>query len=713
MQNISDPSMKDIANELSSLLFEDCRDRQRIASLMEKLLLSNGKNSNGSKSNGAGAVPPDPAIGIWVPSSRDSHPDYERDVRQKQEWPLWANVHKIHKKGVKKRIVFLGESVARGYFFDPHYTVAAELEQVLNKSSSLPACEVIDLARVSIGMDQLLKVAEACIALQPDALVVFAGNNWFHPLSSKLSNKEFEQEYASHNTDLYTGVKHVIEQKLADRAVIFLAALKERFVDRQVPVVFVIPGFNLKDWESNDVERVLPWLPEDRVSAWLEAKEVAQKALTTGETGLLGSAAAKMVAGAPFNPYGYELLAKFHIANKDQQEAVKCLELARDTGLLSLNSETKPRCYSIIEKTIQSQAPAHGIYTVNLSEIFKTVAGIPGRDLYMDYCHLTVKGIKIAMRHTAHILTGIVGNKAISLENIPESGQQPDDNILSIAHFCAAIHNAHSGQPEGILSYHCQKALSLSGVVKEVMQQYIDFSTRYTNSLLCKSFGDIILDGHVQQYEGGSALAHPRNGKLMDIPLIDIITQSLKAAGMDISGKVNELRKKEHKVGTERVNLLESFYCKDYYGHFVTTPAPAFLQARTTNTTFYFVADADRALSFELIYRTPKRAYPGKKIKVCLNDESNIVVEMEMSRKWEKQVFSIAKGRKDGINKIIIVWPYTFEPFEPEGGIFANTLVKAMFPVLGEIHGFSVVVPRDVRSPEVPARSAALEKNTL
>jgi hypothetical protein len=48
------------------------------------------------------------------------------------EWDWWANLGRIEpKEAGRARVVLIGESVARGYLYDPQFTPAMALEMML------------------------------------------------------------------------------------------------------------------------------------------------------------------------------------------------------------------------------------------------------------------------------------------------------------------------------------------------------------------------------------------------------------------------------------------------------------------------------------------------------------------------------------------------------------------------------------------------------
>lgn len=692
MENRPSYVLKNVAAELSALIYENSNDKERMKALLAQLNYFSEEKTEVKGKELKHSSDEDNNIGIWRLVHMNGKSYYERDIRKQLKWPLWAQVHQIKLKGVKKRIVLLGESVARGYFYDPYYTVANELEGILQHVKSAGDVEVIDLARTSTHMEEVLDTAMTSLKLEPDAVVVFAGNNWIGSLSYVLFREDYKIMYGLLQQGLLYEMENFLERKFSSLISGFTQRLQALFKTKQIPVVIVIPPFNLKDWKSDDTEKILPWLPDNRVAKWIDARKLAYNALKNKQYEEFENAAQKMVESDPSNPLGYELLAEAHMINKKWEEAIQCLEQGRDTGLISRGNNSKPRCLRIIADTLQADAATLGMSLVNLPEIFNYLPGIPVPDcrLFLDYCHLTIKGIKIAMKHTAMAVCSALYKLELPVEAIPESGIQPPDEVKAIAHFCAAIHNAHYGQSANILAYHCRLALAFSQEIKKTMLNYIDFSSRNAPTVVCRSFEETIMESVMRQYEGGLALLHPKEGKLMDIVLIDVIVQELLATGTDVRHLVSEIRKKEHGINTEKINLLESFYSRTTYNDFLRQPAPSFYQERSTDSAFQFVTNGDQDIAFEIVLRTPGREYQGKMIKLFVNGLEEHVAEFPMSYKWEKYFFTIRKqALEDGVNRLMIEWPYTLEPLAITSEIDKNTFLTAAFPVLGEIYAFA------------------------
>jgi len=632
------------------------------------------------------------SIGIWKKNVEDGKSIYSRDAARQIEWALWANINELPVKSSKRRLLLLGESVARGYLYDPHYNVAKELDAILNEKNGPWNAEVVDLAKTSISMKELLELADSCTALEPDLAVIFAGNNWDPDLADALNEEDVNTILKVFRQDGFPGIKEFLSNKLKELVTQCLEQLSASLTEKGIPVVFVIPEFNLLDWKSDHIEQGLLWLPEKKMKEWLQAKDMAEQAGADMEK--LGAAAARMVALNPSNPLGYELLGQYYASCRQYAAARDCFESSRDAVLFT-GGVTKPRCYKVIREQILSVAPRLGIKIIDLPAVFASAFPdkIPDKSLFLDYCHLTIEGIKLAMRHTAAAIMGLATGKPVDPESIHASGLYPDRHVQAVAHFGAAIHNAHNGQPQAILQYHCNRSVGFSSRIKDTMLRFIDFSSRHASTFFCKSFEEIISDGEMRQYEGGLlSLAHPRGRKLMDVELVDAIVKALDTIHIQQADVIGRLRINEHGVDARGVNLLNSFYSASDYNEFLSVPKGAFLQYRTLAAPFYFVAGKEHEyLSFSITCRTPERAEEDQHIKIYLNDNEECIATVPMSNNWNTHHFMIAdRLLRSGVNRLVIKWPYTAQPLPEVNRVSRNAVLNAMYPVMGEISSFFV-----------------------
>jgi hypothetical protein len=701
MKNRPAETLKQVAIELSALISAGNPDNRHMEELFSQLVVNASLPVQPPQEETGPANSNDDAIGIWNKKLVNEKIVFHRDTKKREIWPLWADVREIGPRKEGKRIVLLGESVARGYFFDPHYTVAKELGALLSQLNEYKDVEVIDLAKTSIMEWELLLLAEQCVQLTPDAVVIFAGNNWLSSVrTSFYDDGVFEEIAAVFGQGSFPGVKTYLEQRFEAVVTGILGKIESLLVKKGIQVVFVIPDYNLADWKSDDVERNLLWLKDGERTEWIEKREQAEASLRSGNYPLLKEAASRMVELDSSNPYSHELLGEYYLYNKDWEKANECFEQARDSVIVSRASRTKPRSFQVIRRTILSQAAGFGIKVVDLPAIFRTTdSPVPGRALFLDYCHMSVLGIKLSMLHTAGALLTSPDDKPYDISVLKDSGVSPDPIVEGVAHFCAAIHNSHYGQSAGILKYHCKKAIGYSKELAGLMLKFVDFSTRLAGSRFCKAFEESMMEGYIRQYEGGMGLLHPKGLKVMDAALADTIIEALEEVGIHHKEEFYKLRLHEHEVGEEKLNLLQSYYSTSHYNEFVVPSTQLFKRIRTTEHTFMFVTGSNDTgfLDFSFSYRTPGRYCAEKKIFISVNGTENKMVELPMSKEWVTHRFRINnKGLKDGVNTLIINWPYTYQPLEIKEEFSIESFLDSIYPVLGEIFSLTVTANKSV-----------------
>jgi hypothetical protein len=131
---------------------------------------------------------------------------------------------------------------------------------------------------------------------------------------------------------------------------------------------------------------------------------------------------------------------------------------------------------------LQRRSANHlGFTIVDLPAIFAayTNTPLPGRQLFLDYCHLTVEGMKIAMAATTAAVLRLFDTEYADLTKHLEYLPDPDlsAGADATAKFGAAIHNAHRlltvGPKAPILEYWCQEALDTSPSIEQAMLDLI------------------------------------------------------------------------------------------------------------------------------------------------------------------------------------------------------------------------------------------------
>src|SRR5262249_46458744 len=143
----SPESLKFFANHLAQVTLSDdgaeMLRRMRLAGLIGRTPKKiEGENRELSEQADADRV------GIWERKKNTSY--FARRPDKRNEWHSWAAVGRIERKGPARRVVLLGESVARGYLYDPQFNVAKALALILESKLGKGAIEILDLARTDL-----------------------------------------------------------------------------------------------------------------------------------------------------------------------------------------------------------------------------------------------------------------------------------------------------------------------------------------------------------------------------------------------------------------------------------------------------------------------------------------------------------------------------------------------------------------------------------
>lgn len=197
----------------------------------------------------------------------------------------------------------------------------------------------------------------------------------------------------------------------------------------------------------------------------------------------------------------------------------------------------------------------------------------------------------------------------------------------------------------------------------------------------------------------------PVGKKLLDIVLVDAITQTLEAGGAHLGDNIGRLRMNEHQVTSEGVNLMESFYSSTSYQDFlVNEPLPGYNQVRGMHSVFRFFTDRTKPLSFELVYRMPGRVAAGTVVRVYVNDRKPAVAELPASSHWTVGAFVLEAGElMAGLNRLTLEWPYAPLAQEREEHPLSSIgFLNCLMPAIAELHAFNVLevsgqaVPQEV-----------------
>jgi len=633
-------------------------------------------------------------VGIWEKTTKRGEAVFVRKAGD-EPWSLWAQTGTITIRPQTRRVIFLGESVARGYFYDPYFNPAQALQTMLRALSGAENIDVVDLARVGIEREQMLELVTSSLTLDPAAIVVFAGNNW-HPTLSLTASDIAESADLLRKEGNWQAVKSFMGDKLRGQVQEFLHQVAGMTGERHIPVVYIVPEFNLGDWR--DCGSPPPLFDSAQNVDWIAARNHLRDLEHAGKWDEIDALAEQMaLLDAGTSPLSSHIRADRAIQNGDYRTARTLLEMARDAGC-SLPQLESPRCYSIVQETIRTESSRYGYGVVDLPACFESYlqGALPDHRLFHDYCHLTVEGIRLAMSATARTLQSPLGLSSLRDAELMACVPGPGPAVTAEACFLAAVHNANWGQPRKIVEYHCRTALQHSPAVSELMQLYLDSHIRREPASMCASFDKAI---ERQTLSATNVLfAPPRRRKALNLAIVEGIANALAACKPDNVAQMASLLKIEHGVDKGTVNLLERRYCAASFANLEGRWEEhwAFYRAFDTCSYFTLIAGGRQRITLDLVYRT-RMAVDAQVVILKINGTT--IGEVPVSPQWTH--YQTEADVCDGINSVQVHWPAVHwcreqrvrkaaECLEAAAGRRKadDEIMPAIYPVYGELYSF-------------------------
>jgi hypothetical protein len=498
--------------------------------------------------------------GIWEPIEEHGRLAFVRPENG-DPWGLWANVERIDPKDGRARVVLLGESVARGFLLDPQFNCALALQTLLQADAGAQEVEVKDLARCGFSFSQLEEVLAGSLALEPDALIIFAGNNWHIPVPESL---DFRQLAALlRQAGRWAAISAQVEEVVRAQVRLLVQALGSFSAQIKIPILFIIPEFNLLDWKCEH-EFLNPLLTGEQVLRRFRIQSEAEESLAVGEVELAMALAEELIElDERTHPAGFEILAKCKLTNGELADARRLLEKARDSTL-SLPVKRIPKCYRVIQDVLRHEGPSHGLHIVDLPQRFSEYAPdqLPDRRFFLDYCHMTVEGVQLAMASAAEVLLPLLGRPARSWRELNGVDLKVDQATVAKSYFRAAVINAFAGQSSAVVRSKCEEAIRLAPEMSESIKLFVDLHVRCAPNMMCKE-----LEGLQARDEISSIIKYLThlnvyaniNEKDLYLPLIRAFTDVLSRdshGDADVRRAARDLLLQEHGADGSEVNLL-------------------------------------------------------------------------------------------------------------------------------------------------------------
>ncbi len=649
-------------------------------------------------------------ISIWQPSEKDGRPVWQRPqpeilgdhyAAEQYLWPKTAP-----KSGnPPTRICFFGESVAAGYLYAPHITPAKVLAAQLDFVAGNENFEVIDLARTNETLAGLVETVESAMQLEPDVLVIFAGNNWnlletpaWSPYLPGVAGRKRYAEQLKRG-----GLEAVIETAAKERLQkVWLAFSEIGAIAKEaaVPVILVIPEVNLADWETC---QPVTWLDGADLALWYDCLSQAQQALNIQDWERAAALANEMLdLDGGLCPTAYRLLVRAEIGLGQMKVARKAAEAEIGSSHYATMAFLAAPQAGPAEQEIQRRAAVfHGFTVVDLPAIFENNGSFPDRKLFLDYCHLTIEGITMAMGAvTSAVIEIMKQEEAYQLLDMLDgvSISDVENDAIATAHFGAAIHNAHRLCPvtdkQALLVHWCRSALADSPGIHQAMIDFVGARSLLFPAVMTTEQQRILNSPYLLQHQHGWKYDH------LDAEMIRAILTALDEWDPLWAVEALDRLVGNGALGLAEVSLLNPYYEAEPLRRFFPEVIPtadmtgwATYRAVWPESTFCFVVDGMVDINLEISARLPFPARHDSTAEIVVNGER--VGQISVGSGWSQHGM-VVDGRymQRGLNELAICWPFPNvkkdEIWQEVIGRLEKGLEANLHPVFGEIERLRV-----------------------
>ena len=655
------------------------------------------------------AHPPEP-ISIWQPRESDGEPAFVRpDPLPLGDHFAAMKVLRPKKAELPLRVVLFGESVAAGYLYAPHLTPAQVLEAQLRDAGGQASFEVIDLARTNETLASLTETVRTSLQINPDVLVLFAGNNWnlleTPAVSPYAPSVEARQRYArALGEEGIAGPLRLAREELrqkAEASLEFIASLAQAV---RIPVVVVIPEVNLADWETRQPP---VWLADDGIARWHALYGEARERLELGDfAAALAAARAMQELDGGSCSSSWRLLARAWAGLGNHDEAWRSALAEVDAGAYPvLAFLSAPQATTAAREILRDASRRHGFICIDLRQVFAEHTGalLPDRRLFLDYCHLTLEGIQVAMAAVAAAVLNLSGmhDKETDWQRLLRELLAPaiSPEAEATARLGAAIHTAHRllplGSKQQLLEHWCEAALDASPGIAETMLDLVAARCAPCPAVLTTA----------QQRNLASPyrllLQHGWRWDQLDADLIEAIGNVLERRGRPAREEITRLLLQHLAIRGEGTDLTEAPYLWEplerFYPEamrFADLSERATLRFPWPESSFCLITDASRDVELALTARLPAATARNRRGHIGAAVNGRGVGEIEATERWTRSRLRVDHGSlRPGLNRLTLRWPLQDE--NGEDGVAAAVerlelgIAADLHPVFGEV--FSLV----------------------
>jgi hypothetical protein len=622
------------------------------------------------------ASPPEPGeaadgpadVGIWraerLPEGTALR---RREVEGVDLWH-WADADYVPPPPAgARRLVLIGESVARGWAYEPAINPAMALARQL-EGAAPGAYQCVDLAQSGATAEDLAKIVGQLHRIEPDIVVVMAGNNWgCLPEDPAISLSDLVEIVRAED---YPALRRrFISQVIVPRAEAVVRSLRNLHREHGTEIVVVLPEFNLRGWAPpKDID--LPVLPDARFAGWHKLSEGAELACREGRWADVIAAAREMTElDGGTSPVPGQLIGQAAAALGNGALAREGLESSRD-ALTGLGIAGTPRILREARDALISFADQEGLPCVDMGTALAAadLPELPDPRFYFDYCHLTDQGIELVMSRVADTVLGQPAGTAR-----PGPGVEPW--LQAALQLISAAHGAFHGQPAEAVTAHLQLAIDAFPDATMAMTWLLD---------VLEGAGPVWARPAVEHLAGlgpGAALFGPVLHSRSMPPELWTLRACL--------GQVLE------RLPAEAPPVVDLLAAPFQDGHKPPNLAPgrAFYQATGQRSAFAFAVTQPVAGQLTICYRTP--GPPGAAAGVMVNDRQ--VGTLAPAASWVTATVPIpAQVLQPGVNWLHVRWPVPVIDAARKQADDAAAMTRGEFPyvlpVFGELFDASLAL---------------------
>jgi len=273
------------------------------------------------------------AVGVWRAERTAGGVALRRTQTTEDGICHWADVDYVPPAAGARRVVVIGESVARGCAYAQGFSPTSALARQLDQMAP-GKYQCVDLARSGASAEILTRLVRQLPLVEPDVVVVIAGNNW---VTSVIDDDDLCGAIAG---SLSGGGPAAMRRTFIDKVALpqgrrFLDSLLALHTGHGTQIVVVVPEFNLQGWMP-PVELEVPVLAPGPLARWYELRDQAERACGAADWAHVQAAAGEMSRlDGGTSPVPGQLVARAGLAAGDGAAARTGLEASRDalTGM--------------------------------------------------------------------------------------------------------------------------------------------------------------------------------------------------------------------------------------------------------------------------------------------------------------------------------------------------------------------------------------------